>query len=254
MDASLAKCTMQQGTISEQALCVADGLGKRDEFLDFLDVSNRGTATSNDEAAFSSNFVSLHRHQVEFLKDKMARRVATLLTDDLHEWKSKLRTLECLVTGGTLFNESFVNKEKRFTLENLECVRLHVKSALGVLGRRHMEHERELAANKCLSKEERDPKLDTHFLSKVTHVNIRTSIDGFFDHTTLVLNAEGAPRFAPFVHPNSSVLEASFSQMRSLNRDTPPKSTFLESGQSVRPRASGTWRATKCALQTQWAR
>ena len=127
-----------------------------------------------------------------------------------------MHLLEYLVTGGTLFNDLFLNKEKRITLANIAQVRLHVKVALGFLGRWYTEHERKLETNKCQRKEERDPRLDTHFLLKVTYVNIRTSIDGFWDYASLVLNADGAPWFVPFLHSNSSVLEALFSQIRSL--------------------------------------
>ena len=155
-------------------------------------------------------------------------------TEDLQEWKSKLRMLELLVTGGALFNELFVSREKRTTLESLGCVRLHVKSPLVSLGCWHVEHERELAANKCLPKKDHDPKSDTHFLAKVMRVNLCTSIDGFFDCPTLVLSAEGVPEFAPLMHSNSSVLEALFSQTRSLNQDT-----SQEPGRSAHPRGSG---------------
>ena len=46
MDVGLAKCTMHQDTISELALHIANGLGKKEEYLDSLDITDRGTATA----------------------------------------------------------------------------------------------------------------------------------------------------------------------------------------------------------------
>ena len=62
MDVGLAKCTMHPDTISELALHIANGLGKKEEYLDSLDITDRGTATSNADATFTSNLVFLYRH------------------------------------------------------------------------------------------------------------------------------------------------------------------------------------------------
>lgn len=118
MDVSLAKCTMYQDTISELALHIADGLGKREEYVDSLDITDRGTATSNVDATFSHfQFVPFYPHQLEFLKREIASQLLVALSEDLKERKSKVHILEYLVTGGTLFNELFMNKEKRINRE-----------------------------------------------------------------------------------------------------------------------------------------
>jgi hypothetical protein len=65
MDVGLALCVFHQDTISEQALHIATGLGRRDAFLEWLRVRPRSTAS---DSTFDSNFVALYCDQVEFLK------------------------------------------------------------------------------------------------------------------------------------------------------------------------------------------
>jgi hypothetical protein len=139
------------------------------------------------------------------------------------QWQSKLHALEYSVATSILFNELFMNKEKKITLSYLENVRSHVDRALGFFGRWHTAHEKALATERGKEVKERDVKIDTCFLSKITYVNLQTTIDGFFEYASLVLHDPGGPQYVPFLHSNLSVLEALFSQIRSLNRDTPEK-------------------------------
>ena len=215
MDVALALSIFHQDTISEQALHIATGLGKRESFLEWSRV--RPTNPTFD-SAFHSNFVSLHRHQMEFLKNEMPKQ----FSQDT-PWKSKLHTLEYSVATATLFNELFMNKGKKITKQNLEDVRSHVDEALAFFGRWHTAHEIALAAERCKEEKYRELKMESHFLSKITYGNVRTAIDGFLEYAYLVLNDPNGPDYVPFLHSNSSVLEALFSQIRSLNRDTPEK-------------------------------
>jgi hypothetical protein len=109
MDVGLALCMFHQDTVSEQALHIATGLGKRNAFLEGLRVMHRSTL---GDSTFDSNFVALYRDQVAFLKNAMGR------TQD-SQWQSKLNTLEYSVATSTLFNELLMNKEKKITLGNL---------------------------------------------------------------------------------------------------------------------------------------
>jgi hypothetical protein len=212
MDVGLALSIFHPDTVSEQALHIATGLGQRDAFLESLRTSRSTVADST----FDSIFVALYRDQVAFLKNVMGR------THD-SEWQSKLHTLEYSIATSILFNELFMNKEKKITLGNFDSVRSHVDRALGFFGRWHTAHEIALATERGKEVKERDVKIDTYFLSKITYVNLRTTIDGFFEYASLVLHDPAGPQYVPFLHSNSSVLEALFSQIRSLNRDTPEK-------------------------------
>ena len=155
---------------------------------------------------------------MEFLKNEMPKQ----FSQDT-PWKSKLHTLEYSVATATLFNELFMNKGKKITKQNLEDVRSHVDEALAFFGRWHTAHEIALAAERCKEEKNRELKMESHFLSKITYGNVRTAIDGFLEYAYLVLNDPNGPDYVPFLHSNSSVLEALFSQIRSLNRDTPEK-------------------------------
>ena len=168
MDVGLALSVFHQDTISEQALHIATGLGKRDAFLEWLRVTPRSAV---GDATFGSNFVALYRKQVEFLKTEMSKRLL-VPTQECSQWKSKLNTLEFTVATATLFNELFMNKEKKITRKNLESVRSHVDKALGFFGRWHTEHEIALAAERCKEKKDRNLKMDTYFLSKITYGNV----------------------------------------------------------------------------------
>jgi hypothetical protein len=116
-----------------------------------------------------------------------------------------------------------MNKGKKITQKNFKNVRSHVDKALGFFGRWHTAHDIALAAERCKEEKDRNLKMDTHFMSKITYGNVRTAIDGFLEYASLVLNDPDGPQYVPFLHSNSSVLEALFSQIRSLNRDTPEK-------------------------------
>jgi hypothetical protein len=215
MDVGLAMTVFHHDTICEMALHVATGICRLDTYLEWLRVRPRIT---DRDSTYDSDFAALYRDQVEFLR----REIPKQQSQD-SQWKSKLNTLEFCVTTATLFNELFMNKAKKVTLQNFDKVRLHVDKALGFFGRWHTAHEIELAADRCKEEKDRNPKLHMHFLSKITYVNVRTAIDGFFEYAFLVLNDPDGPQYVPFLHSNSSVLEALFSQIRSLNRDTPEK-------------------------------
>jgi hypothetical protein len=61
MDVGLALSVFHHDTISEQALHIATGLGRRDEFLEWLRVSPKSTV---GDSTFDSDFVALYHYQV----------------------------------------------------------------------------------------------------------------------------------------------------------------------------------------------
>jgi hypothetical protein len=98
-----------------------------------------------------------------------------------------------------------------------------VHEALGFFGQWHTTHDIAVAEERCKEQKDRELKMDTYFLSKITYGNIRTAINGFLEYTYLVLNDPDDSQYVQLLHSNSSVLEALFSQIRSLNCDTPEK-------------------------------
>ena len=59
------------------------------------------------------------------------------------------------------------------------------------------------------------------FMSNITYTNLRHGIAGFFKYARIVLALPNPPSYVPFLHSNTSSLEAHFSLMRSCNADTP---------------------------------
>ena len=59
------------------------------------------------------------------------------------------------------------------------------------------------------------------FLSPTTYLHLRVGIVGFFEYAKMVLNDVNGPRYVPFLHSNSSSIEAWFSMVRGAKRDTP---------------------------------
>jgi len=68
---------------------------------------------------------------------------------------------------------------------------------------------------------------DKYFLAGATYHNLRVGICGFLHYAESILKLPDGPKYVPFLHSNSSVIEALFSQMRGMNRD---KATTYESG------------------------
>ena len=62
-----------------------------------------------------------------------------------------------------------------------------------------------------------------HFLAPVTYLNMRIGFCGFLLYARYLLDASVTTLFVPFLHSNTSIIESLFSQIRSMNRDTPTK-------------------------------
>jgi hypothetical protein len=65
-------------------------------------------------------------------------------------------------------------------------------------------------------------EMDRGFMSRITYSNLRTGVAGFFEYARIVFKVSDAA-YVPFLHSNTSTLEALFSQLRSMNRDTPER-------------------------------
>jgi hypothetical protein len=59
-------------------------------------------------------------------------------------------------------------------------------------------------------------------MSRITYSNLRTGVAGFFEYARIVFKVSET-EYVPFLHSNTSTLEALFSQLRSMDRDTPER-------------------------------
>jgi hypothetical protein len=69
---------------------------------------------------------------------------------------------------------------------------------------------------------ENKTEMDRGFMSRITYSNLRTGVAGFFEYARIVFEVSDAT-YVPFLHSNTSTLEALFSQLCSMNRDTPER-------------------------------
>jgi hypothetical protein len=74
-----------------------------------------------------------------------------------------------------------------------------------------------------VSKTTKDNKaeMDSMFMSRITYSNLLTGIAGFCEYARIVFDVSHETTYVPFLHSNTSTIEALFSQLRSMNRDTP---------------------------------
>jgi hypothetical protein len=64
-------------------------------------------------------------------------------------------------------------------------------------------------------------EMDKQFMSRITYSNLRTGVAGFFQYARIVFKVAAYVLF--WLHSNTSTLDALFSQLRSMNRDTPER-------------------------------
>jgi hypothetical protein len=125
-----------------------------------------------------------------------------------------LNTIEFCISVGNIFVETFMNKDKRITRENIDDLQKQMDESMSFF------HDwwKQIEGTAGDTNEIKNKK----FISQITFANLRTGISGFFQYARYVFEHTNTP-YVPFLHSNSSILEALFSQMRSMNRDTPER-------------------------------
>lgn len=152
------------------------------------------------------NRISMYHAKVEFLRPLVEASGKT-------ELKSEILVLEYLVAVGIIFIETFQNTGHKVTLDNIDTIEKEMIRALGFFSRWHESVKAEMEKDEMI------------FLSKITYANLRTGVFGFLQYCRYVLSVDGGPKYVPFGHSNTSVLEMLFSTMRSFHNDTPESYT-----------------------------
>jgi hypothetical protein len=121
--------------------------------------------------------------------------------------RSELASLQYLIVVREIFIEVFMNKMENLTREKIDSYEEYVKSKLDYFsGWKEMQLARQAA--KC------DDWLKS-FLAPETWKNLRIAVTGFLGYTRAILSACPDVAFVPFLHSNTSIIEAFFSCQRS---------------------------------------
>jgi hypothetical protein len=132
-----------------------------------------------------------------------------------------LCALEYCATVGLVYLDFFMNRTKKLTRENIDHTELIIKKSFEFFERWRLDQLSERDRQHSLSS--RAKTWEKRFLSHVTYLNMRIGICGFFVYSRYMLEASSTTKFIPFLHSNSSIIEALFSQIRRMQRDTPLK-------------------------------
>jgi hypothetical protein len=205
MSAHLAKIPFELNSILEMVYHLACQIGKEEALLEQMQMINKdGTALTTYR--FVLQFLRTQLESDEFKQlDGLVQRSA----------KANMNTIEYSVSVGVIFIELFMNKHMKLTRDTIDKIEQVVYDCLGFLAK-WMEQ--------IVSKTTKDNKaeMDSKFMSRITYSNLRTGIAGFFQYARIVFKVSET-MYVPFLHSNTSTLEALFLQMRSMNRDTPER-------------------------------
>jgi len=132
------------------------------------------------------------------------------------------RTLACLeycVHIGSIYNATFQKKRMKLTLANIDEVEAEMRHNLKYFDGWRMEQ---------LESHRNSPKKSDwtkEFMAITTWDNLQLGIRGFFEYARIVLNMDSdyAPFYVPIIHANQSTLEAFFSKVRAMEKDTASK-------------------------------
>ena len=130
----------------------------------------------------------------------------------IRQWESELAGLEYSATVGSLFNETFLDKSKFITQQNITQYEKQIEDLMIYY------HEWRKAALK--RKDDNYDEWDRTFISQQTFNNLRIQISGFFQFAKLMLDSPKGPEYVPFLYSITSSIEAHFSQMRATGSDT----------------------------------
>jgi len=193
MNVSAAKAPFTQKTITEMMSVLAGDLGC--SYLLILDKT-------------AVDFRDIYVDRLLILREYVER-------DGNISYKSRLATIEYLVHVAIIFNETLLNSEVYFSQNNIDMHEKIIRRSMTFFEDWKREHSHAMS---CCSSADRSEK-NKEFLSPITYGAIRQCVSGFFAYARLLLKAGIA--YVPALHSNTSSLEAWFSQVRSMNKDSP---------------------------------
>jgi len=140
----------------------------------------------------------IYLHHLSVLKEANKTTHGNVTTSTI------LATIEYCTHVAIIFNENLMNGELRLSMNNID------------------EHEglvrQSMTYFEDWKKDADQSRNNKAFLSMITFSDLRICVAGFFAYACLVLNSGVA--FIPMLHSNTSILEAFFSLIRSMKKET----------------------------------
>jgi hypothetical protein len=206
MSTHLSKIPFELDSIMEQVHHLAKLIGREQEgLLDHTRHAKDGTALTTYR--FALQFLKSALQSDEFKSmDVLAQRSA----------KAIMNNIEYSVSVRVIFIELFMNKNMQLTRDNID----EVQHTLYEFLRFFSKWMEEIVSN---TTKDNKTEMDRGFMSRITYSNLRTGIAGFCEYARIVFQVSPETTYVPFLHSNTSTLEALFSQLRSMNRDTPER-------------------------------
>jgi hypothetical protein len=209
MNASFAKDPFKPDTLDEIANFLADELvklGFRTAKQDLLVMEKRGS-----EAEMILNYVDSMKLKVK------EGTVPTEKQSDFERVQSDLLVLEHCASVSLTCIEFFMNRNRQLRKDNIDEVEEKVKLGLRFFARWREDQLLSKAVFKQLHPSSKE--WQKWFISHQTYLNMRIGTSGFFQCARYVLDQSGA-QSVPFLHSNTSILEACFSMIRAGKGDT----------------------------------
>jgi hypothetical protein len=239
MNSPLSKAPFQENSLKEMSTYVGQELGCLEEMMS----AKRNFKSSTEK--FLTYLTIMKRH------DKPSTVAAI---------KRAMQTLEYAIHVHVLFIDGLMNKTKNITLANIDEQEKVMKESLEYFQEWYEEQEMfkngsneadsrgtqsvnasSVSTTRSPSNASSESKIDLddeehsssqksrkkkeapwkrHFLADQTYLNIRIGVVGFFSYARAVLNLPNGPKYIPVLHSNQSSLEALFSWIRFMGRDT----------------------------------
>ena len=209
MNASFAKDPFKPDTLYDMANFLADELvrlGFDTAKQSILVMEQRGS-----DAEMVLKYVDLMQKLVK------EGPLSTRENQDLVQVQSDLLVLEYCASVSLIYLEFFMNRHCQIRIDNVDDVMEKVKLGLRFFAR---WREDQLVSKATLKQQNPSSKeWEKWFISHQTYLNMRIGISGFFVYARYVLAHSGAIS-VPFLHSNTSILEAYFSMIRAGKGDT----------------------------------
>jgi hypothetical protein len=142
---------------------------------------------------------------------------ANIKPETPQDCQATLNCLEYTSVMGAIFNDFLMNRFVRITPENIEDYEAKMKELLLY----YNKWRAKVFAVAAIPSSIAVSNPEKHFISNITYNILRTSIRGFFEYCRIAFAMAHPPEFVMVSHSNSSSIEAVFSYVRRMQRDTP---------------------------------
>ena len=168
--------------IMEQTLYLVGLIGKHEELMALLTSTMKGGSNYSTYKVLR-NFLGSEFEKVSFTNLERGKKIrATTILNSIEF---------CISVGSIFFVETFMNKDKRITRENIDDLQKQMDESMLFF------HDwwKQIEGTAGDMNEIKTKK----FISQITYANLRTGISGFFQYARNVFEHTNTP-YVPFLH------------------------------------------------------